>query len=86
MERSIRKRPKKLQFVIYLFAGLWFIIAAFPFIWTIWGSFKVELDFFSIADWTFALTGSELKQSTAEPLQAPASMAHGFKKIFFEMW
>ncbi len=61
VERSIRKRPKKLQFVIYLFAGLWFIIAAFPFIWTIWGSFKVELDFFSIADWTFALTGERTK-------------------------
>ena len=25
--------------------------------WTLWGSFKVELDFFSIADWTNALTG-----------------------------
>ena len=32
-------------------------MAAFPFFWTLWGSFKVELDFFSIANWTNAITG-----------------------------
>ena len=26
-------------------------------LWTLWGSFKVELDFFSINNWTDALTG-----------------------------
>lgn len=26
---------------------LWLVAAAFPFIWTVWGSFKVEADFFS---------------------------------------
>ena len=31
---------------------LWVIIAAFPFLWTAWGSFKVQGDFFSKADWT----------------------------------
>ncbi|MDX8350182.1 carbohydrate ABC transporter permease [Cognatiyoonia sp. IB215446] len=36
---------------------LWIIVAAFPFLWTVWGSFKVEGDFFSKADWTYALTG-----------------------------
>lgn len=40
------------------FVLLWFVIAAFPFAWTVWGSFKVEGDFFSKADWTFALTGT----------------------------
>ena len=40
------------------FVLLWFVIAAFPFVWTVWGSFKVEGDFFSKADWTFALTGT----------------------------
>jgi len=39
------------------FVLVWFILAAFPFFWTLWGSFKVELDFFSISDWTNALTG-----------------------------
>ena len=32
-------------------------MAAFPFLWTLWGSFKVEGDFFSKANWANALTG-----------------------------
>jgi len=39
------------------FIVVWLILAAFPFLWTLWGSFKVELDFFSKADWMNALTG-----------------------------
>ncbi|MEJ1161758.1 carbohydrate ABC transporter permease [Prosthecomicrobium sp. N25] len=37
--------------------ALWLVIAMFPFVWTAWGSFKIENDFFSKADWTQALTG-----------------------------
>ena len=33
------------------------MIAAGPFLWTLWGSFKVEGDFFSKADWKYALYG-----------------------------
>ena len=55
---SIANRyPVHLKALIYGFIALWVIMAAFPFFWTLWGSFKVELDFFSIADWTNALTG-----------------------------
>lgn len=36
---------------------VWLLVAAFPFLWTVWGSFKVESDFFSKADWTFAING-----------------------------
>ena len=36
---------------------VWVFVAAFPFLWTMWGSFKVEADFFSRTDWTRALTG-----------------------------
>ena len=39
------------------FVVLWLVLAAFPFIWTFWGSFKVQGDFFSKADWTYALNG-----------------------------
>ena len=35
----------------------WLFIAAFPFVWTLWGSFKVQADFFSKADWTYAIYG-----------------------------
>ena len=39
------------------FVLCWLFIAAFPFLWTLWGSFKVEGDFFSRADWMNAITG-----------------------------
>ena len=42
---------------IYLIIFLWLIIASFPFMWTFWGSFKIELDFFSITDWYNAVIG-----------------------------
>ncbi|SVA87743.1 uncharacterized protein METZ01_LOCUS140597, partial [marine metagenome] len=51
------KKPLGLQLFIYGFVLLWLILAAFPFLWTFWGSFKVELDFFSKADWTNAISG-----------------------------
>ena len=51
------KRPLALQILIYGFVLFWFILAAFPFMWTMWGSFKVELDFFSKLDWTNVFSG-----------------------------
>ena len=33
------------------------MIATGPFIWTVWGSFKVQGDFFSKTDWRYALYG-----------------------------
>ena len=36
---------------------LWLLIASGPFIWTVGGSFKVEGDFFSKADWRNAIYG-----------------------------
>lgn len=49
------------------FLILWLILAAFPFFWTLWGSFKVEGDFFSRADWTQALTGTLTVMETGSP-------------------
>lgn len=51
------RRPPALQLALTLFLAGWLVLAAFPFLWTLWGSFKVEGDFFSRADWTRALTG-----------------------------
>ena len=49
------------------FIIVWVILAAFPFFWTLWGSFKVELDFFSIADWTNDLTGAQTLDVYGQP-------------------
>jgi multiple sugar transport system permease protein len=36
---------------------IWVFLAAFPFLWTAWGSFKVEGDFFSRSNWLNAIYG-----------------------------
>lgn len=54
------------------FIILWLVLAAFPFLWTLWGSFKVELDFFSIADWTNALTGKLTQETYGSPFTGRA--------------
>lgn len=80
MASFAQRRPIGLKLIIYIFAGLWLLMAAFPFVWTVWGSFKVELDFFSIADWTYALLVNAPTQNTAVLLPMPDTKAHGFKK------
>ena len=67
MTTKSEKRPTSLKVLIYVFIVIWLIVAAFPFIWTVWGSFKVELDFFSISDWTYALTGERTKAEYGTP-------------------
>jgi multiple sugar transport system permease protein len=49
------------------FILLWLILAAFPFLWTLWGSFKVQGDFFSRADWMNAITGPLTTEQTGGP-------------------
>ena len=46
-----------LHFVSLTFLVVWIVAAAFPFLWTLWGSFKVEADFFSRSDWRYAIHG-----------------------------
>lgn len=55
--RIADRRPPLLQVLLTSFLVIWLIVAAFPFLWTFWGSFKVEGDFFSKADWLNAITG-----------------------------
>ncbi len=52
-----QRAPIQLRILIMGFIVLWLFVAAFPFLWTLWGSFKMEADFFSKADWVNALTG-----------------------------
>lgn len=58
MDAGAGHRSTTLKLFSYGFVAVWLVLAAFPFLWTLWGSFKVELDFFSKADWTNALTGA----------------------------
>ncbi|MBE9638826.1 carbohydrate ABC transporter permease [Salipiger mangrovisoli] len=57
MSSPALRKPPSLVALSTAFVLFWLIVAAFPFLWTMWGSFKVEGDFFSRADWMNALTG-----------------------------
>ncbi|MEO1744998.1 MAG: carbohydrate ABC transporter permease [Pseudomonadota bacterium] len=54
---AAQQRSTAIQVASMTFIVVWLIAASFPFLWTLWGSLKVEGDFFSKADWTNALFG-----------------------------
>ncbi|TMV09035.1 carbohydrate ABC transporter permease [Ruegeria sediminis] len=67
MASKAQQAPAYLRIVTVAFVVLWLLVAAFPFLWTLWGSFKVELDFFSKADWMNALTGPRTLAEKGSP-------------------
>jgi len=67
MAAPSQRRPLGLRILLTSFIVIWFIAAAFPFAWTLWGSFKVELDFFSITDWTDAIFGTRTQITHGSP-------------------
>ena len=67
MATKAENRLTTLKVVSYILVAIWLIIAAFPFVWTVWGSFKVQGDFFSKADWTNAIYGIFTTRETGGP-------------------
>ncbi|BDW86379.1 carbohydrate ABC transporter permease [Roseicyclus marinus] len=61
------RRPATLRVALGAFLVFWLVLAAFPFLWTLWGSFKVEGDFFSRADWMNAIFGTLTVAETGAP-------------------
>lgn len=59
--------PPSLRLLTGAFLTLWFIAALFPFAWTVWGSFKVEADFFSRQSWWYAIEGVRTRMQTGSP-------------------
>lgn len=64
MARRAQQKPFSLTLFTLVVLGAWMVLAAFPFLWTLWGSFKVEGDFFSKANWAAALTGEMTQVET----------------------
>lgn len=62
---------------------VWIIMAAFPFLWTAWGSFKLEPDFMSRIDWMNAITGPTTIERTGS---AFTDAAYGGAWIDKEFW
>ena len=57
MATKAKLRITPLFVISAMLVALWLFLASFPFLWTLWGSFKVQADFFSKADWHNALNG-----------------------------
>ena len=57
MAGGVDRRPLALIVFSSVMVVTWLIIAVFPFAWSVWGSLKVESDFFSRTDWTNAVYG-----------------------------
>ena len=64
MASRANQKPFSLTLFTIVVLGVWMMLAAFPFLWTLWGSFKVEGDFFSKADWAAALSGEMTRSET----------------------
>ena len=64
MSTKAQNRLTLFKIATAAFVILWLFLAAFPFVWTFWGSFKVQADFFSKADWMNALTGKNTIRET----------------------
>ena len=50
MSPSTLRQPIPLIVLSSVFIAVWLFIAAFPFLWTVWGSFKVEARFLLAAE------------------------------------
>ena len=66
MNSIVQKRSSGLAIFSTGFVLLWLVIAAVPFLWTLWGSFKVQGDFFSKSDWTYAIYGVRTTVETGD--------------------
>ena len=67
MAAQNQKQSTALYMLIVMGLAGWIFLAAFPFLWTLWGSFKVEGDFFSKAEWVAAIKGTLTIVETGEP-------------------
>ena len=83
MAAPSNRKPLGLQIFLIFFVAIWLIAAAFPFIWTLWGSFKVELDFFSITDWTNAITGPRTEATHGSPFTGAGYEGAWIKEEFW---
>ena len=84
MASQAQRRSTTLVVFSTAFVVIWLIIAAFPFLWTTWGSFKVEADFFSRSDWLNAIWGPRTIQQTGGPFTGEGYYGAWVREDFWE--
>ena len=84
MKRSLHARSLILYTVSATVVILWVALAAFPFLWTLWGSFKLEADFLSPTDWKNALFGPNTIERTGSAFTGSAYHGAWVEKAFWK--
>lgn len=64
MSDQVNGPPTSLKILTTGFLAIWLLAALFPFAWTVWGSFKVEPDFFSRESFWNAIVGTRTQMQT----------------------
>jgi ABC-type glycerol-3-phosphate transport system permease component len=78
------KRPLALNVIATGFVLVWLVLAAFPFLWTVWGSFKVEPDFFSRESFWNAIWGTYTTKQTGAPFTLDGYFGAWFTSGFWK--
>ncbi len=84
MSSGVHSRPWPVSLVAMGFVLLWLFLAAFPYIWTAWGSFKVEADFFSRESWQNALFGFKTLQQTGSTFTSEGYYGNWVENAFWK--
>ena len=84
MSELIHRRSKSFTALIWLVVLFWIILAGFPFLWTMWGSFKVQGDFFSKADWAYAISGLRTQIETGSSFTGDGYHGAWITKSFWQ--
>ena len=83
MAIASKRRSTPLVIISSLLVLAWIVVAAFPFLWTLWGSFKVQGDFFSKANWMNALWGTRTVIETGAPFTGAGYEGAWIEKEFW---
>ena len=70
--KALREPKAWLSLLALTALVLWLLVAAFPFFWTLWGSFKVQGDFFSKQSFLDAIFGARTIAETSAPFTGQA--------------
>ena len=75
-----QRSPAWLTVLSLGFLALWLALASVPFLWTLWGSFKVEADFFQGRTGEMPSTAPERWLKPEGGLPAAVMKAHGSRR------
>lgn len=81
---AAHRHPLGLRALTTAFLAVWLLAAIFPFAWTVWGSFKVEADFFSRQSWWMAIEGTRTQAQTGSAFTLSGYEGAWIKNAFWQ--